>query len=237
MKGFGWKWRLPAGDAEHPIPDEALPHVSQLPSLLLALGARGSGKTALGFRMLELFEHHASQKYVVGLPKAAQALLPNWIKHIDSLLTLPDNAVALVDEAHLNLGANLGTTDRRELASMLALSRQRNQTVILVSQQARTISREIVAAADVLLIKNMRNNQISFERPELAEVLTKARAKLQTVLGDRRPFTYFYALDDGLHHRLKSEIPGFWSEPLSRSYSAHTPPKSLSDEVIERRLR
>jgi hypothetical protein len=52
--------------------------------------------------------------------------LPKWIGFTDSLFNLPDNVTALVDEAHLSLGIHMPEADRRELASFLALSRQRD---------------------------------------------------------------------------------------------------------------
>lgn len=226
-----------AGTASEPMLDEALPHRIQLPSVMMLQGSRGSGKTALGFRILELFEHHSSEKYVVGLPKSARSLLPKWIKIIDSIFLLPDNVTALIDEAHLSLHPRMPEADRRELSSHLALSRQRNQNFIFVSQQARTVSREIVSAADVLLFKNAREHQIGFDRPEFTAALTQAAEALKTVPGDRRPYTYVNSPDDNLNHLMKSEMPGFWSEKLSRIYSSQSPPKSLSEEADERRRR
>ena len=61
--------------------------------------------------------------------------------------------------------------------------------------------------------------------------LTEASTKLETVIGDRKPFLFVYSPDDGLKHPMKSEKPGFWTEQLSRLYTGHTPPKSLTEEA------
>lgn len=89
----------------------------------------------------------------------------------------------------------------------MALPRQRDQTLISVSQQARTVPREIVSAADILLIKTLREHQVKFDRPEFEAALTEAGAKLETVIGDRKPYSFVYASADGLKHLMKSEKP------------------------------
>lgn len=192
-EGFKHKFAYYAGTTENPLPDEALPYLAQDPSVYLILGSRGSGKTGLGFRMLDLYEPHVSEKYVVGLPGAAKRLLPKWIKTVDSIFALPEKSTALIDEAHLRLGPHIAEADRKELASMLALSRQRRQNLIFISQQARIVSREIVAAADVLIVKNVREHQVKFDRPEFTEASDEASSRLSALIGDRRPFSFVYA--------------------------------------------
>ncbi len=237
MNGWKWKFAFPRGTVDDPLQDEAFPHVVEEYSSTLVLGGRGSGKTALGFRMLELYRDHRSDTYIVGAPRSAMALLPRWIKHVDSIFTLPDNSVALIDEAHLNLGPHISEADRKELASMLALTRQRRQTLFIISQQARTISREIVAAVDILIIKSLRQNQVRFDRPEFTEAMELADQALSTVLGVRKPYAFVYSPEDRLGHLMKSELPGFWNESLSRMYADASPIKTLKDEADEKRRR
>ena len=49
--------------SRRPFSTSLVPH----PSIVLVLGKRGSGKTALGYRLLELLRGHA-EPYVVGIP-------------------------------------------------------------------------------------------------------------------------------------------------------------------------
>ena len=74
------------------------------PSEVLILGKRGSGKSALGYRLLELFRYQLTP-YVVGVPGSARNLLPDWIGIAPTLEELPPKTIALVDEAYLNSGS------------------------------------------------------------------------------------------------------------------------------------
>ncbi len=235
VKRLRWMWDRPEGTVTDPLLDEALPHIVDQYSSTLILGGRGSGKTALGFRMLELYKDHQSDKYVVGGPRSAVPLFPKWIKYVDSIFTLPDNSVALIDEAHLRLGPHISEADRRELASMLALTRQRRQTLFIISQQARTISREIAAAVDILIIKSLRQNQVKFDRREFTDALEKAEQAFGTIFGDRKPYSFVYSPEDRLNHLMRSELPEFRSERLSRLYVDSSPIKTLRDEAHEKR--
>ncbi len=237
VKRLRWMWDRPEGKATDPLHDEALPHIVAPYLITLILGGRGSGKTALGFRLLELYRDHQSDKYIVGGSRSAVQLLPKWIKYVDSIFTLPDNSIALIDEAHLRMGPHISEADRRELASMLALTRQRQQTLFIISQQARTISREIVAAADILVFKALRQNQIKFDRPEFTQAMESADQALGTVFGDRKAYAFVYSPEDRLQHLMRSVLPEFWSEPLSRTYADASPIKSLRDESQEKRRR
>ncbi|MDA1280898.1 MAG: hypothetical protein O3B95_12835 [Chloroflexi bacterium] len=74
-----------AGSSPDPeIPwHKTVPH----PSAVLLLGKKGSGKSALAYRLLELFRFRADA-YAVGLPEKAAGLLPEWIGTVLSELSL-----------------------------------------------------------------------------------------------------------------------------------------------------
>ncbi len=232
---FSWLLARALGTMTEPFPDFVLQHLIEIPSVVLIVGRRGSGKTALGFRLLETLRYHRWPKFVVGVPRSARHQVPTWIKTVSSLWDLPIGAVALVDEAHLGYGTRAGEADRKDLARVLSLSRQRDQLLMFISQQTRSVSREIVAAADVLIIKSMRAHQIRLERPEFEEALQTAQDKLAGMPGDHRQYSYVYAPDDDLELVMRSTEPSFWSERLSRLYAGVTPARSLNDEAAERR--
>lgn len=79
------------------------------PSIVLILGKRGSGKSALGYRLLELFRY-GSQPYVVGVPPSARQHLPDWIGIAPRLEELPPKSIALMDEAYLAYHARASGT-------------------------------------------------------------------------------------------------------------------------------
>jgi len=77
-------------------PDAQWRRVILPPAIVLILGKRGSGKSALAYRLLELFRYQLCP-YVVGVPSKANSLLPEWMGTCPSLEDLPDDSIALVD--------------------------------------------------------------------------------------------------------------------------------------------
>jgi hypothetical protein len=107
------------------------------PSIVLILGKRGSGKSALGYRLLELFRY-GPRPYVVGLPAAARSILSDWISIVPSLEEVPPKAIALIDETYLHYHARGSMLQESMAMSQLVnLSRQNDQTILFVSQEAR----------------------------------------------------------------------------------------------------
>ena len=64
------------------------------PGVVLILGKRGSGKSALAYRLLELFRYRLSP-HVVGAPAQGSKLLPEWIGTVPTLEDLPPDSIAL----------------------------------------------------------------------------------------------------------------------------------------------
>jgi len=60
-----------------PEVDEAIARLIHHPALIVILGHRGKGKTALALRLQELLRDVAAP-YAVGLPQKAARLLPSW---------------------------------------------------------------------------------------------------------------------------------------------------------------
>lgn len=70
------------------------------PSVVVIVGKRGSGKSALAYRLLELYRYHLTP-YVVGAPTEARRHLPDWIGMAPTLEDLPPRSIAVVDEVYI----------------------------------------------------------------------------------------------------------------------------------------
>jgi hypothetical protein len=81
-------------------PDARWREVIVPPAVVLVLGKRGSGKSALAYRLLELFRYQLTP-YIVGAPAKARQLLPDWIGLAPALEELPNKSMVLIDEAYL----------------------------------------------------------------------------------------------------------------------------------------
>ena len=194
------------------------------PSVVLVLGKRGSGKSALGYRLLELFRHVA-KPHVVGVPSAAGSLLPDWIGIAPDLETVPPKSIVLVDEAYLHYHAR-GSMARESMAMSQAvnLSRQKEQTFIFVSQEARQVDRNISSSACVVVFKDLGMLQLEFDRREFNKLAEQARRAFAALMGDKRRHGFVYAPDSDFLGMMQSAVPSFWKPSLSRLFAAKATP-------------
>ena len=194
------------------------------PSVVLIVGKRGSGKSALGYRLLELLRNRAFP-YVVGAPQQAMKLLPDWIGLVPTLEELPTKSVALIDEAYLRYHSRRSMADEStSMSQILNLSRQRDQTLIFVSQEARQVDRNVSSSANLVVFKEMGILQLDFERRELRKLTEEARQAIESVRGNRQPWSYVYAPDSDFLGLLENELPSFWKPGLSRIYATEASP-------------
>jgi hypothetical protein len=94
------------------------------PAIVLVLGGRGSGKSAVSYRVIEDFRYSLSP-YVVGFPEQSKELLPNWISIERKLEDVPPKSISIVDEAYLSHHAReWQKIENRDICRLLNLSRQ-----------------------------------------------------------------------------------------------------------------
>ena len=191
------------------------------PSEVLILGKRGSGKSALGYRLLELLRYVADSVYVVGVPKNARSILPEWIGIVPSLEDLPTNCIALVDEANLTYHSRDSMTAKsKAMSQALNLSRQKEQTIIFISQDAGQIDKNILSSANVLVFKELGMLQLEFDRPQLNKLATQAKQAMDSVQGNKQRWSFVYAPDADFRGLLENELPSFWKPRLSRLFAS-----------------
>jgi DNA-binding CsgD family transcriptional regulator len=211
---------LPAPD---PLTTEAGKWLNLIkhPCVVLILGGRGKGKSALGYRLLEYLRWGAAKVYAVGLPSEARKLLPEWIGVAASLEDVPGKSIVLVDEAYVPYHARAGTTVGAKTMSRDGnLSRQREQTIIFVTQEARQIDKNIASSADVVVFKEVSMLQLKFDRRELNDLAIQARAAFATIKGDKRQWSFVCVLDTGFAGLVQNTLPTFWKEKLSHVFAA-----------------
>ena len=187
--------------------------------MVLVIGRRDSGKSVLGYRLLELLRSHGTP-YVVGLPSNAVKLLPDWIGVMDRLEDVPNGSVVLVDEAYLSLHARTGMSEAgRSIGNDINLTRQKSQSLLFVAQEARQLDVNVVAQADVLAIKELSELSRGYELPQLQRLTDKARAAFQMVKGNKKKWTWVYADKANFEGMIANELPSFWKPSLSHAYA------------------
>ena len=191
---------------------EIIPH----PSVVLILGRRGSGKSALSHRLLEL-SRFRSLPFVLGMPQQALKDLPEWLGVVNSPDEAPVDSTLLVDEAHIRFNARDSQKQMsREISWIINLSRQKQQTLIFVSQQARTIDKNIASTADVLIIKEPEPLQVKFERREINEIVKLAAEKFHIIKKDKTKWSLVYSPARNFSDMLTNELASYWNDRLSR---------------------
>lgn len=128
------------------------------PFVALILGQRGSGKTALGHRLLELYgENTDRQAYILGFPEHLQNQLPSWIEILPPTTgrnDWPEDSVVLVHEAHQLLHARRSqNSENLEVDELVTVSRHGNSVVIFETQQSQRLDRNSVTAVDAIIFR------------------------------------------------------------------------------------
>jgi hypothetical protein len=189
------------------------------PLVILILGKRGSGKSALAYYLLELFRY-GPKPYVVGVPESKCHLLPEWVGIAPTLEEVPSGAVVIVDEAYLLYHARGSTTqESKEMAKIINLSRQKGQTIIFVSQQSNSIDKNIASSVDVIIFKELGILQSEFERRELNHLAKKASEAFTSIKSNKQQWSYVHAPDADFSGLMKNELPSFWKPELGRMFA------------------
>ena len=147
-------------------------------SVILIIGERGSGKTALGYYLLQKLCQRMGC-CVINLPDKVRRLLPARIGAVATLEDAPCHTTLLVDEAGLEFSARKSASERNQkLLEVISLARQRNQIIIFIVQETSYIDITILRGLSSLIVKEPLPLQSRLERPEIREFIEKAQVAL-----------------------------------------------------------
>jgi len=217
--------RLSSRPLSKPAPDKAAMEASKWlaiirhPQVVAMLGKKGSGKSGLGYRLCEHLRWTAPI-YVVGIPSNTLKYLPDWISVVPGIEDLPNGCIALVDESSIPFHARSSMTARaKAMSQMINLSRQRGQTLIFVTQESGQIDRNILSSADVIIFKEPGILQSRFDRSELRAIAAEASRAFQSIVGDRKRWSYVFTQERGFIGLIENSLPTFWSNNLSHAFA------------------
>jgi len=180
--------------------------------IVLITGKRGSGKTALGFKLLEIISGERKAYYL------GEAKLPGFIKKASDIKDVKNNSIVLVDEAAIAYSSRASMKKTNKvLSEIMVIARHKNLSLIIITQNSAMIDLNIIRLADTLVFKEPSLLQSRFERKGILDLFNKAEKHFAKVK-EKGKKPYFYVLDDEFEGMLKTGLPSFWSEKLSKSY-------------------
>lgn len=193
------------------------------PSVNTVLGFMGTGKTALGFYLVdELGSYHGLQKVIFGYPEdKVRPLIPRDIIVVNSLDDIPRESIALIDEVWLIANARdsmkSGAKDKqimnRALNKLTGMSRKRDMIAFLLSQYSRKADvLSLIMECSNVILKKPGRLWIQEERGSLRFLMQKAWNELK----DKGPeYSLLYSNVKELEGIMTNPLPDFWSEDLS----------------------
>ncbi|MEM4271786.1 MAG: zonular occludens toxin domain-containing protein [Candidatus Pacearchaeota archaeon] len=182
--------------------------------IALIFGKRGSGKSALGFRLLENIANKTNRKcFVLGVDEES---MPEWINSIEKIEDAPSGSVVLVDEGAISFSSRESMSKaNKNLAGILAIARHKNLTVLFITQNTGMLDKNVLKLSDMLLVKQGSLLQLEMERPEIRKFYEKAESLFNKLKGDKRQ--YVYVIDSDFEGAISHSLPSFWTENLSKN--------------------
>jgi hypothetical protein len=179
----------------------------------LIIGARGTGKSALGIRILENI-HATTEKqvYALGFKKES---LPRWIKVVDDINEVASNSLILVDEGGITFSSRNAMSDLNKLlTNMLLVARHNDLSLIFISQNSSNIEVNTLRQADYLLLKRSSLLQKDFERKKIQDIYKEAEKDFKSL--QDVGLTYIYS--DQYRGFVSNSLPSFWSDDVSKAF-------------------
>jgi len=184
----------------------------------LVLGARGSGKSALGMRFLENISAKKTRKvYAMGFNPSA---LPKWVYCTNELDAIPNGAFVLVDEGGIAFSSRSAMSNANKLLSSLILvARHKDISVLFISQNSSNLEINAIRQADYLLLRKPSLLQMDFERKKISDIYKKIAPDFEKLPQKGKHATFVYS--DEFEGFAANQLPSFWSQKASKSFSGY----------------
>lgn len=187
--------------------------------IILIFGKRGSGKSALGLRIMENIKAETNRDcYTLGID---ERFLPLWINPINNIDEANIGSIILVDEGAVSFNSRESMKEtNKELSKIMAIARHKNLTLLFITQNTGMIDKNILKLTDSLMIKEGSLLQQEMERPEIKKFYIKSKELLENVKENK--IKYFYLIDSDFEGLLEYSLPSFWTQELSKNKSSYS---------------
>ncbi len=180
----------------------------------IILGARGSGKTAFGMKMIEnIYAKTGKKIYTMGFYADD---LPAWITAVNDIKEISNNSFVLIDEGGVLFNSrNAMSKPNKLLSQLLLISRHKNLNIIFISQNSSNLEINVLRQADYLVLKKSSLLQQEFERM-IIQKLYKSLSQDFEELGKDKGLSYIHSTD--FYGFVSNPLPSFWKTEISKAF-------------------
>jgi len=189
------------------------------PGVVPVFGARGQGKTAMAMWVMERYYQSSGGKIggaVYRPPNAMRKLLPEWVQTPRNLNSLPKGCVIVIDEAQQVAHARRSSSSENlELATLVALARQRRQLIFLVTHHSRKLDMLDIMEASRVVWKKPTAGHLMYERKETKPFAQRAFDKYREKKGLPQKWAYVMDFEELRFGFIACKMPTFWCDAIS----------------------
>ncbi|MFC1801436.1 zonular occludens toxin domain-containing protein [Nanoarchaeota archaeon] len=180
----------------------------------IILGARGSGKSAIGMKLLENFKNKTKKNiYAIGFKKED---LPNWIKVVENVQQIQNDSTVLIDEGGIAFSSRKSMSNANQLLSeLLFIARHKSLSILFITQNSSNLEINVLRQADFLVMKPSSLLQTDFERKIIKEIYQSVGEDF-IKLGHFTGLTYIHS--DKFQGFITNELPSFWNVKVSKAF-------------------
>lgn len=183
--------------------------------IILITGKRGSGKTALGFKLLDVLRGNRKLYYL------GEGKIPKFIKKVSDIKNVKNNSILLVDEAAITYSSRSSMKQANKvLGELMAIARHKNLSLIIITQNSAMIDLNVMRLSDTIIFKEPSLLQSRFERKSILDLFKKAEEQFKKINSVERK-KHFYVIDDEFEGILGFSLPEFWSDKISKSFAKY----------------
>lgn len=180
----------------------------------IIIGARGSGKTAFGVKVLENVYAKTKKKcYAIGFH---QNDFPSWISVVEDVSQIKNDSFILIDEGGIFFSSRRSMSEANKfLSDLMLIARHKNLSVLFISQNSSNLDINILRQADYLVLKPSSLLQEEFERKIIQKIYEETEKDFEK-FKDEKGLTYIYSSD--FKGFVSNPLPSFWAKGISKSF-------------------
>ncbi|MBS3168681.1 hypothetical protein J4216_06140 [Candidatus Woesearchaeota archaeon] len=180
----------------------------------IILGARGTGKSAIGLKLLEnIYAKTGRAVFTMGFKTED---LPNWIHNIANIEEIKNNSVILLDESGITFSSRESMSNiNKLLTNLMLVARHKDVSLLFISQNSSNIDINIIRQSDFLLLKPSSLLQKDFERKKINDIYKEAEKYFKEYKHEKG-LTYIYS--ENYRGFVLNPLPSFWTTNLSKAF-------------------